>query len=36
VFNKHPYKAGETVILYEKKDAVPHFEFAGEVPVNQA
>jgi hypothetical protein len=36
VFNKYPYKAGDTVILYEKKDTVPHFVFAGEVPANQA
>ena len=30
VFNKRPYKAGETVILFEKKESVPHFVFAGE------
>jgi hypothetical protein len=30
VFNKRPYKKGETVVLFEKKEKVPHFEFAGE------
>ena len=36
VYNKRPYKAGETVILFEKKESVPHFVFTGETPANQA